>query len=313
MKKSLVLSVIVISIFTILLPDTTVFAQSSESGKGLKKRVAVFDFEDKTSHHYRWWTGQHVGEGMADMLVTALVKTGKYRIFERQELEKIMKEQGMGQSGMITQETAVKVGQLLGVELAIMGSVTEFGHAKGGIGGRLKQKGLGLGIKTTSATVGLDVRFVNTSTGEIISAESVRKEAKKSGLAVSTPKFDFNNRNQFDESIVGKATRDAIDAVVELVDQQMPKLPWQAKVIKGNGTIFINSGAEAGVQVGDVFVVYRPGEELIDPDTGISLGTVDTKIGTIRVTNNMVGNGKASQCVAESGSGFARNDLVRLK
>ena len=54
-------------------------------------------------------------------------------------------------------------------------------------------------------------------------------------------------------------------------------------------------------------------KENIDPDTGISLGTVDTKIGTIRVTNNMVGNGKASQCVAESGSGFTRSDLVRLK
>ena len=76
---------------------------------------------------------------------------------------------------------------------------------------------------------------------------------------------------------------------------------------------FINAGSEAGVQVGDEFVVYRAGEELIDPDTGISLGTVDSKIGVIKVTNNMVGNGKAAECQAVSGSGFQRNDLVRLQ
>lgn len=310
MKKSLFLKVIVLSLLGILILNPAVFAKT---GKSLKKRVAVFNFEDKTNHRHRWWTGQSVGEGMADMLVTALVKTGKYRIFERQELDKIMKEQGLGQSGMVTQETAVKVGQLLGVELAIMGAVTEFGHSQSGVGGRLKKKGLGLGIQKMAATVGVDVRFVNTATGEILMAESVRKEAKKSGLAVSTPKFDFNNKQKFDESIVGKATRDAVNAVVEFVNQQMPKIAWQAKIIKGNGTIFINAGSEAGVEVGDVFVVYHAGEELIDPDTGISLGTVDAKIGTIRVTNNMVGNGKVSQCVAESGSGFGRNDLVRLK
>jgi len=45
-----------------------------------KKRVAVFAFEDKTSHVVRWWTGQPVGEGMADMLITALVKSGRYTV-----------------------------------------------------------------------------------------------------------------------------------------------------------------------------------------------------------------------------------------
>ena len=143
--------------------------------------------------------------------------------------------------------------------------------------------------------------------------EFVRKEVVDRNLTFSTPDFKFANKQKFDESVVGEATREAIDAVVELVNRQMPNIPWEAKVVRGNGSIFINAGAEAGVEIGDVFVVYRAGEELIDPDTGISLGTVDTKIGTIRVTNNLIGNGLAAECVAETGSGFARNDLVRLQ
>ncbi len=281
--------------------------------KKLKRRVAVFDFEDKTDHRYRWWTGQPVGHGMSDMLVTELVKTGDYVVIERQELEQIMKEQSLGMSGVVTQQSAAQVGKVLGVELAIFGSVTEFGHSQGKVGGRLPKQTLGIGIKSSKATVAIDIRFVDTSTGQILTAENIRREETKRGVALSTKDFSFDNRHKFDESIVGKATRKAIDDVVGLLEKSASNVPWQAKVVKGGGPIFINAGSQAGVNVGDVFVVYRPGEELIDPDTGISLGSTETKVGSIKVTNNNIGNGKASQCVAVEGQGFMRNDIVRTK
>ena len=67
-----------------------------------------------------------------------------------------------------------------------------------------------------------------------------------------------------------------------------------------------------GVQVGDVFTVYSAGEELIDPDTGLSLGSEETKMGTISVTG-MVSGGKAAKAAPKMGSGFKKGDLVRLK
>lgn len=285
--------------------------QTSEPTKRLKRRVAVFDFQDKTAHHYHWWSGQPVGEGMAEMLVTALVKTGNYRVFERKEMESLLKEQSLGMAGIVTPESAAQAGKMLGVELAIIGAVTEFGYTEGGVGGRVK--GIGVGVKTTKATVAIDVRFVNTTTGEILAAETVRKERSSKGLGVDTQELRFDNRDKFDESLVGKATRDAIDALVELIEKSAANVPWQAKIIKANGSVFINAGAEAGVQNGDVFVVYRKGEELVDPDTGLSLGTVDQKIGKIRVTNNNLGNGKASECAVVEGSAFQRDDLVRIR
>ena len=279
----------------------------------LKKRVAVFSFTDKSGHSYHWWTGQPVGEGMADMLVTELVKTGKFSVMERQEMEQILSEQAMGMSGIVTPETAAQAGKVLGVELAIFGSVTEFGYTESSIGGALKKQGFGLGISSTKATVGVDVRFVNTETGEIMNAESVRKEESKKGLDIDTRDFSFDNQAKFDESLVGKATRAAIDEIVSLCNSAVQNMPWQAKVIKGGAQIYINAGSEAGVQVGDVLTVYRAGEELIDPDTGLSLGSTESKLGTIKVTNNSVGNGKASICVAVTGAGFDRNDIVRME
>jgi hypothetical protein len=63
-----------------------------------------------------------------------------------------------------------------------------------------------------------------------------------------------------------------------------------------------------------VFVVSRTGEELIDPDTGESLGSSEETIGEIQVTdNNYGGKGKASACLVISGSGFTAGDLVKEK
>ncbi len=279
-----------------------------------KKRVAVFSFEDKTDHRWHWWTGQPVGEGMADMLTTELVKSGKYQVIERQAIEKIMQEQQLGQTGMVTPQSAAQVGQLLGVELAIIGAVTEFGHKQSDVGGFLKKQGFGLGVQSASASVGIDVRFVNTSTGEIIIADNVRKEESKKGLKLDTQQFSFKNKNDFDESLVGKATRKAIEEIMVKLDGQMGSLPWQAKVIKvADNIVYINAGSEAGLKVGDILEVVSKGEELIDPDTGLSLGSEESKVGTIEVSDNNIGNGKASKCVIKSGGGFKQGDLVRQK
>jgi len=295
----------------ILIACLLVFAVSMPAGAQLKKRVAVFTFEDKTDKQWSWWDGRHPGDGMADMLTTELVKSGKYLVVERQEIAGIIAEQKLGQEGFVTPESAAEAGKLLGVELAVIGAVTEFGHSRGETGGRIQ--GVGVGVSSQKATVAVDIRFVNTTTGEILAAETVRRDESKSGIRFSSDKLAFNNRNDFDNSIIGKATREAINDIVVLIDNQMAQMPWEGKIILVQGTsVYIKPGADAGVQVGDSFTIYSQGQALIDPDTGLSLGNVESKIGTIQVTS-LVSGGKAAQAVVKSGSGMSKGDLVRLQ
>ncbi|MCH6560675.1 hypothetical protein IH799_10020 [candidate division KSB1 bacterium] len=299
-------------VFSVLLMNSWSQADSKDQKKRIKKRVAVFIFDDKTDKSWRWWNKKGVGEGIAEMLTTALVKTGNYRVIERRELDQILKEQDLGASGIVTPQSAAKIGKVLGVELAVMGAVTEFGYKKSDTGGRIK--GIGLGLQSQSATVGIDCRMVNTTTAEIVAADNIRKEKSSKGIRVSTPKFSFKNRKSFDESLVGKAAREAVKDVIKLIDKNAPNIPWQAKIVtvKG-GKVFINAGSVSGIQTGDIFVIYQKGEELVDPDTGLSLGSMDTKVGAIKVTNPNIGEGKASQCSIVSGSGFNRGDFVRIE
>jgi len=282
--------------------------------QGLKKRVAVMDFEDKTGHG-----GWHIGSGMADMLTTALVKSGKFMVIERQQLDKIMQEQSLGMSGAVTAQSAAQVGKLLGVELMVTGSVNEFGEKSSKVGGSVGSsvsKGMfglnRLGVETKTARVGLDVRLVNTTTGEIVAAEGIAEDESKKGVDVGTDEFSFSNDTHFDQTLAGKATRKAVNKIIDMITGAMEKVAWTGMVLKVNAdkTLMLKPGALGGVKVGDKFTVYSKGEDVIDPETGLSLGAEESQAGTIEVIEAKDQYAKAK---IVSGSGLKEKDLVREK
>ena len=281
-----------------------VFAQG-----GLLKRVAVINFEDKSGY------GHNIGEGIADMLVTSLVESKKFMVIERAELEEILKEQGLGMSGAVTQQSAAKVGQLLGVELMVTGSISEFGDKEKKVGGGLgRLGGLNIGVSKKTARVVVDIRLVNVNTGEITMAKSAEGEDNSTGLDnVGVEDIDFHNSSTWDDTQLGKASRKAIEKCIDYISDAMEDIPWAGKVILNkDNIIYMKPGSAGGVETGMEFNVFRPGEELIDPDTGLSLGSEEKKIGVIQVTGDVPG-GKACKAIVKSGTGIEKGDIVRMK
>jgi curli biogenesis system outer membrane secretion channel CsgG len=273
----------------------------------LKKRVAISRFEDRSG------TGWHgLGSGVADMLATALVKSGKFAVIERQELDKVVEEQKLGESGLVTPQTAPKVGQLLGAELFVIGAVTECGTKESNIGGGISV--FGGGLKTKKARCVVDIRLVNTSTGEIIASEAEEGTESTTGIAVRYEDVDFNNQDSWDNTDIGKATREAVNKTVELITANTEKIPWSGKILKVNadGTVLMKPGSEGNVKPGMELFVIRKGEEIKDPDTGLSLGAEETKVGKIKTTEDML-NGKAMKAVVLEGKDFKAGDIVRDK
>ncbi|HXH63295.1 MAG TPA: CsgG/HfaB family protein, partial [Gemmatimonadales bacterium] len=84
-----------------------------------KPRVAVLDFDYATVHSYvtdLFGNDVDIGKGIADMLVTNLVRDGHYSVIERKQLDKILQEQNFQQSGRADPSSAVKLARLLGVD-----------------------------------------------------------------------------------------------------------------------------------------------------------------------------------------------------
>lgn len=288
-------------------------AGAGSRGAAKKLRIAVMDFEDKSGHSYRW---RRVGKGMADMLTTALFQTGRYIVVERAELDKVLREQRLGASGAVTPGTAAKLGRLIGAAVIVTGSVTEFGAKES----RLKVGKLGrkfgidgsAGIERQTARCALDVRFIDVSTGQLLAAETAEGTDSSHDLKGDVsrlPSLELGTKG-FDETTIGKATREAIEKAVALVDKHIEKVGWFGRIVKIRGsTLLINTGEEDGRAPGDTFLVERAGEELVDPDTGESLGSETAKVGRIKIVE--VKGKKLAAAEPLDGSGFQAGDLIR--
>ena len=65
---------------------------------------------------------------LTDELRSVLVKSGKYNVVERSNMESILQEQGFQLSGCTSTECAVEAGKLLGVNKMVTGSVGKLGE-----------------------------------------------------------------------------------------------------------------------------------------------------------------------------------------
>jgi curli biogenesis system outer membrane secretion channel CsgG len=283
--------------------------------QGNKPRVAILEFKNKASHYT--WTWYEAGRGAQDMLVTELVKSGKYRVIEREQLAAIMREKNLSLSGDIDPRTAVQIGKMLGVEYLIAGAVTELGVTDRGAnvpGGLLR--GLpSVNVRSQKAEAALDARAFSTSTGEIVWADSARDETSDSSVYVAGAGGGANDRGKVDKLMRPVVVKLAASfAKADLKSSGMGG-HGDASGIVGKianvdgGTLYLNAGAEGGVKEGDEFTVYRVGKQIKDPDTGEVLGADEVKVGRIKVT--AVKGPRLSTATVVSGGGFRAGDTLK--
>ncbi len=265
-----------------------------------KLRVAVVRFDNNST--WRWW-GDQLGEAAADVFVTALMDSGRFSVIERQKVDAVLIEQDFGASGRVTPQTAAQIGKMLGVDLLLTGSVSEFSVST--TGGAIKS----LGVGVTTGKVVLQARLVNTTTGEIVVA--AEEENKKNLVGARYKGMNF--KQKYDYGLANEVMHPAVEKIVsEIVEKSkgLSSSTNSGRVVKVEGTrAWINVGADAGAKIGDEFEVIRQGEELIDPDTGLSLGAEEEKVGKVVIVEV---KDKYSIATIQSGNVQAKDYLKKL-
>jgi curli biogenesis system outer membrane secretion channel CsgG len=274
-----------------------------------KKIVAVSRFENKTS-----WRGQwKLDDGMTDQLTDSLMQSGKFVVLERETLGDVLDEQDLAASGRTMKSKSAQTGKVTSAQILIKRAITEFESKIAGGGSGFSIKGFRIGSKSGEAHVGLIVRLIDTTTGQVLDSKRVEGKAKSGGfkLGLNIDNVGFGT-DGFKKTPLGKATQIAIDNAVEFIAAKMKDVPYQGRVIKvKGGDVYLSAGERTGAQTGEVFTVYSRGEELIDPDTGEILGAEEEVIGTVKIYDVKE---KFSKAKALTGGGkIKQGDIFRDK
>ncbi len=275
-----------------------------------KPRVAVMNFDYatvKSDSQAIFGTDVDIGKGIADLLVEKLVKGGAFSVIERKALDAMVTEQNISNSDRFDANSAAKIGHLLGVDVMIIGSITQFGRddkstnvGGGVIGGITGKFGVGgVGKRQSKAVVGITARIVNTSTGEVLSVATGNGESKRTGTTLLGTGGNSGNAgggvldmksSNFANTILGEAIEQAVGSVSTQLQENASKVPTSVVKIDGlvadvNGnTLVLNVGSKAGVKVGDKLSVVRAGREIRDPSSGKVIRRIEEALGEIVIT-----------------------------
>jgi curli biogenesis system outer membrane secretion channel CsgG len=144
-----------------------------------KPSLGVAEFRNDTSA--AWWYGG-AGNDLSSMLTNELVTTEKFKVVERSKLEHVLNEQDLGASGRVAKGTAAKVGKLTGAQYLVMGTVSAYQENTAGGGGGLNFHGFSVGGHKQDAYMAIDLRVVDTTTGEVAFTRTVEARASSYGM-----------------------------------------------------------------------------------------------------------------------------------
>ena len=273
-----------------------------------KKLVAVLDFDYGTVRsavQAYFGTDQDVGKGISLLLEQKLVQDAKYRVIDRNSMDKILKEQNFSNSDRVDATTAAKIGRILGVSAIITGSITQFGRddkhiGLGGGGYGLGKYGLGgIGKSDSKAVVNVTAKLIDINTAEILAVCTGTGESKRGGFKLGGGgggwsgggggNLDMGSSN-FAESILGEAVNASVASLGQQLDDKADSLPTVKVVVAGlvadveSNTLILNVGTKNGVKVGDHLGVFHKGKEIRDPATNKVLRTINTRLGDVTIT-----------------------------
>ena len=167
----------------------------------------------------------------ADQLTTLAIKSGRFKVYERAQLDQLLVEQRL--TNIVSEGNLAKSGRIRGVDYLLLGQVTSFrvkaensSNGVAGVGALFRQFGrsdvpdFDIKNKTSKITVecGVDLRLVDPQTGRAMAAESgdFQKTDKINAMGISVEglRAESNGDLIVKEDDYGKILRLALDGAL---------------------------------------------------------------------------------------------------
>ena len=202
---------------------------------------------------------------LTEELGDALNKSKRFRVLERQRLDQLLDEKAFR---AVSQGKDIRplLAGLAEADYLVLGEISNFYFITEQSRVPYTNE---VEITHHGVAEGL-LRIVDVHTGELAASDKVRL------------KRDFSPDASKAQALTSLQDQYIQTAVAKIVASLYP-----IKVLGsgGDGTVYLNRGRDAGLKLGDRFLVYKPGKLLKDPDTGASFGRVEEKVGLLKITS----------------------------
>jgi TolB-like protein len=126
---------------------------AQQRGQDTRPGIAVLPFNNGGSYGQSKEDFDALERGIAGMMISELAQNPAARLVEREQVQRLVDEQNLGAQGRVDPQSAAKVGKLVGARYIVLGTFIDF-----------------------YSDFRVDVRLVNTETGEIVKTESDRMQ-----------------------------------------------------------------------------------------------------------------------------------------
>lgn len=201
-------------------------------------------------------------------LTDALTQTHRFTVLDRDADEEINREINLIRSGNANPADTARLGRQLATDLIVIPTIDRFEYLR-------HERALRLSDRTLVSYTGggaLSFRLVNATTGQVVMSQSFQYQ-----LPATAP---TTLGASADGSVLASLMMDALG---EHIASTILRSTFPLSVIQQQGrSIVINQGGEA-VTAGAIYQVVTMGKELIDPQSGQSLGPTERPCCTAQI------------------------------
>jgi len=250
----------------------------------IKRKVAIGRFTNETNYGKGFFdksSEQSIGRQAMDILSARLAASEKFIMLEREDMDLINSELEMNNLGNLN----------IAADYLILGSISEFGRNTTG------EVGVFSRTKKQTAFAKVNIRLVDVSTGQVIYSEEGSGEAFSEVGTV----LGAGSRAGYDSSLNDKVISAAISKLVNNIIENLTEKPWRSYILNiQNENIVIAGGKTQGINIGDTFNIFKKGDIVTNPQTGMKIELPGELIGKVKITQTVGTNINDEICFAKS-------------
>jgi curli biogenesis system outer membrane secretion channel CsgG len=215
-----------------------------------------------------------VVQSLDGQLTDALHNTRKFKIVATTDLADILKRQEFDGSGNVDLNSSgvAQRFKLAGVKYLVVPTINDYQDFEE------KQTFEAMGSTLSRRVIRLAgvVRIYNSTTGVLLESANIR--------VTNQDVEELNKGTRSQGSLSDELLGNVAEEFAKRVAARVEDVIYPARVLAKTGKqVTFSRGDGSSVAVDQVWEVFARGEELIDPDTGASLGVEEVSVGKIRV------------------------------